>query len=93
MSRCEKMPASFGRCRGAGPRPALAFGLRNDLLRPEEMVVAPEVEVRANGKPAYALIGGSLGETLRFAGVRQQKDVLPRLVVLRPWNGMLLPVS
>jgi hypothetical protein len=57
------------------------------------MVVAPEVEVRANGKPAYALIGGSLGETLRFAGVRQQKDVLPRLVVLRPWNGMLLPVS
>jgi hypothetical protein len=43
------------------------------------------------------MAGGSLGQALRAAGIKDQKrviaEILPRLQVLRPYGGMMLPVE
>jgi hypothetical protein len=63
------------------------------LSVPMEMMLTAEMKVRANGKPAYVPVGGSVGELLRSAGIRQPGDVVKGLQVLRPYEGALAPVE
>jgi hypothetical protein len=63
------------------------------LSVPMEMMLTAEMKVRANGRPAYVPVGGSVGELLRSAGIRQPGDVVKGLQVLRPYEGALAPVE
>jgi hypothetical protein len=67
------------------------------ISAPSQMMIAPELRVRVNGRPACIMAGGSLGQALRAAGIKDQKrvvaEILPRLQVLRPYGGMMLPVE
>jgi hypothetical protein len=63
------------------------------LSVPMEMMLTAEMKVRANGKAAYVPVGGSVGELLRSAGIRQPGGVVKGLQVLRPYEGALAPVE
>lgn len=63
------------------------------LAVPNESILVPEVEVRANGKPAWVPVGGTLGDALNRAKVKMGKETLQNLTVLRPWSGQLLPIE
>ncbi|MBI4877627.1 MAG: hypothetical protein HY822_23595 [Acidobacteria bacterium] len=60
---------------------------------PARMAITPELRVFVNGKAVHIMAGGSVGHALRAAGVKDQKALAPRLQVLRPWGGQLLPVE
>jgi len=85
----EADPEGF--CKSVKPSEAACISV------PSQMMIAPELRVRVNGKPAYIMAGGSLGQALRAAGSKDQKriiaEILPRLQVLRPNGGMTLPVE
>ena len=80
-----------GFCKSAKPSEAACISV------PSQMMIAPELRVRVNGKPTYIMAGGSLGQALRAAGIKDQKrviaEILPRLQVLRPCGGRMLPVE
>ncbi len=78
-------PEAF--CRAAQKADATCISI------PNEMMLAPEMKVRANGKTAYVPVGGSLGTVLQGAGVQPPESVLARLTVLRPYGGELRPVE
>jgi hypothetical protein len=66
------------------------------LSVPAQMMIAPELRVSVNGRTMYLPTGGNLGQLLRDAGVKDPKalkELLPRLQVLRPYEGLLLPVE
>ncbi len=63
---------------------------------PGQMMITPELRIAVNGRMVYLPVGGNLGQALRSVGVKDQKALaalLPRLQVLRPYDGMLLPVE
>jgi hypothetical protein len=74
---CASVPASEASC----------------ITIPSEMILVPEVKVRANGKAAYAPVGGTVGDILHSAGVRLREGDAPRVTVLRPYDGMPLPIE
>jgi len=88
-SKFEADPEGF--CKSVRPSEATCISV------PSQMMIAPELRVRVNGKPTYIMAGGSLGQALRAAGIKDQKrviaEILPRLQVLRPYGGMMLPVE
>ncbi len=81
----ESDPERF--CRDTNPNRATCLSV------PMEMTLTAEMKLRANGKPAYIAVGGSVGELLRTAGVRQPQTVVQSLQVLRPYEGALAPVE
>jgi hypothetical protein len=60
---------------------------------PTHMMIVPELKVSLNGKPAYLLVGGTIGNLLRTAKVKDPKEVLSRIQVRRPYDGLPLPVE
>jgi hypothetical protein len=60
---------------------------------PMDMVVGPELRVSANGNDAFVPVGGTLGEALRGAGLRDGRAALGTLEVRRPYEGKLAPVE
>jgi len=60
---------------------------------PKDMVVGPELRVQANGRDAFAPVGGTLNDVLRSAGLRETGSVLGTLQVRRPYEGKLVPIQ
>lgn len=83
--RFEADPENF--CKSVKPSEATCVTV------PTYMMIVPELKVSLNGKPAYLLVGGTIGNLLRTAGVKDQKEVLSRIQVLRPYDGLPLPVE
>jgi hypothetical protein len=54
---------------------------------PKDAVIGPEIQVTANGAPAWVPVGGTLGELLKWS--QDMKSVR----VLRPYEGRLVPVE
>jgi hypothetical protein len=81
----EQDPERF--CRETNPNRATCLSV------PMEMTLTAEMKVRANGKPAYVVVGGNVAELLRNVGVREPRTVAQTLQVLRPYEGALLPVE
>ena len=85
----EADPEGF--CKSVKPSEATCISV------PSQMMIAPELRVSVNGKPTYIMAGGALGHALRASGISDQKrvvaEILPRLQVLRPYGGMMLPVE
>jgi hypothetical protein len=81
----EADPERF--CRQTAPGRATCISV------PMEMMLTAEMKLRANGRAAYVPVGGSVGELLRSAGIRQPQSVVPGLQVLRPYEGTLAPVE
>ena len=89
LGKFEADPEGF--CKSVKPSEAACISV------PSKMMIAPELRVRVNGRPACIMAGGSLGQALRAAGIKDQKriiaEILPRLQVLRPYGGTMLPVE
>jgi hypothetical protein len=81
----ERDPERF--CRETDPARASCLSV------PMEMMLSAEIKLRANGKAGYVAVGGNVGEVLRSAGVRDPKEAIPKLQVLRPYEGALVPVE
>jgi len=60
---------------------------------PKDMVLGPELRVFANGRDAFATVGGTLGEVLRNSGLREPKAALGTLEVRRSYEGRPLPIE
>ena len=60
---------------------------------PKDMVIGPELRVRANGRDEYVSVAGSLGDLLRALNIREAKSLLPTLQVRRHFEGVLRPIE
>jgi hypothetical protein len=83
--RFEADPEGF--CKSVKPSEATCITV------PGHMMIVPELKVSLNGKPAYLLVGGTIGNLLRTARVKDPKEILSRIQVLRPYDGLPLPVE
>jgi hypothetical protein len=64
------------------------------LAVPNDTILVPEIMVHVNGKVVTYILGrGTVGSVLHSAGVRQPDDVMQKLVVLRPYGSLMLPVE
>ncbi|QOY85840.1 hypothetical protein [Paludibaculum fermentans] len=78
-------PEAF--CAGAAARGVSCVGV------PKDTVIGPELLVQTNNRSLYVPVGGSLGDLLRAAGIRDPKTVLPTLKISKPYDGKLVPVD
>ncbi|MGC4051443.1 MAG: hypothetical protein QM757_18960 [Paludibaculum sp.] len=60
---------------------------------PKDTVIGPELLVQTNNRSLYVPVGGSLGDLLRTAGIRDPKTVLASLKISKPYEGKLVPVD
>ncbi|GEM_PF-4358944 len=81
----EASPESY--CAVAGQKGAACISV------PKDMVIGPELKVRANGKDEYVPVGGNIADLMRGAGVRDPMAKTATLKVTRPYEGKLAPVE
>lgn len=55
--------------------------------------MGPELRVTANGKDAFAPVGGTLNDILRGAGLRDGREAPATLQVWRPYEGKLVRIE
>jgi hypothetical protein len=60
---------------------------------PKDMVLGPELRVRANGTDQYAPVGGHIGDVLRSMNIRNGAELVKTMRVSRPYEGKLVPVE
>jgi len=86
--RFEADPEGF--CKSVKPAEATCITV------PAQMMIVPELRVLVNGKPTHILVGGTIGNVLRAAGVKDRKqivEILSRIQIHRPYGNLLLPVE